>query len=86
MLETEALCGVPDNISSQLPDSYLKKAHFTVDTLYSFKLDGKEKRIWSSSSYGPGLDIIKPQKIGTALYFINRYDNKLYSLDGLSFE
>jgi hypothetical protein len=86
MLETAAVCGVPDKIASQLPDSYLKKAHFTIDTIYAFQLDGKEKRIWSSSSYGPGLDILNPKKIGTSLYFINRYDNKLYSLDGLSFE
>ncbi len=60
----------------RLPDDYLKKNFFSNDAFYKIKLsDGEIKKIFD----GEGLDMINPQKTESEIFFINRYDNKLYS-------
>jgi len=79
-------CAVPKSINKSwiLPDDYLKGKFFSEDTLYEIDL----------STLSSGLPIIKPIYFGlekidaielkmteNKLHFINRYDQKLYSVE-----
>jgi hypothetical protein len=73
-------CAVPDQFPSgaSLPDDYFKRKIYTTDALY----------VWNSAS-GKAAEVIQPtfsidaeqlSVDGGQLYFVNRYDNKIYSL------
>jgi hypothetical protein len=76
-------CFVPVNEdlrSATLPDDYLKQKLYTSDVLYRMDLpnDGVEPVFIPQST--ESIDAKNPAFLGGTLYFINRYDNSLYSL------
>jgi hypothetical protein len=76
-------CGIPRNTdilaSAELPDSYLKHAIYAEDNIYKIDLsDGFVETLWSDESVAIDMDALKIA--GDKLYFINRYDKKLYVL------
>lgn len=73
-------CAVPRDIPtinrSVLPDDYLKKAILTSDAFLSINLEnGVITNLYNGDS---NFDAIALQPFGSSLYFVNRYDNKLY--------
>jgi hypothetical protein len=65
-----------------LPDDYLEKNFFSTDNLYFLTLSSGDVRSLLLSNRGgvPPIDGKNPQFFDGKLYFINRYDNMLYSL------
>jgi hypothetical protein len=82
-LVTTLICAVPRDAetleASILPDTYRKRAVFTVDDFYRINLATGAIQTVSVDSPQP-LDATNAAVSGDALYFINRYDQKLYSL------
>lgn len=76
------ICGVPYNSfkRSQMPDSYLQRDIFTLDSIVAFGPDGSLESLLGGTGTEWSLDVYKPKKVGDTLYFINRYDNSLYGL------
>lgn len=78
-------CFEPQNLTEKiiLPDHYFQKKFYSIDNL-SFGIfeeyEGFETIISSGKNNIPPLDGYNPQIAGDKLYFINRYDNFLYSL------
>lgn len=75
-------CAIPSAQSTfrmaQLPDEYLQKSLFTEDKFYRISLlDGRVKKLFDSET---PLDATMLRVASGTLYFINRYDQKLYSL------
>lgn len=73
-------CAVPRNIPprTQWPDDYLKRKIYTQDDVYSLNFDtGASEKVFSAAD---PLDIDRISFRNNELYFINRYDNKLYRL------
>lgn len=77
-------CGVPTNRLSHFPMSYLEKAEYSIDKLVSIDNKGKVEDVWSSEGTTSGIDIYKPVFSGDSLYFINRYDSRVYSIAKIS--
>jgi hypothetical protein len=80
---TLLLCAVPRDRRpldlSELPDAYLKKALFTADDIYSIDpMTGDAKALFSDKT--KNLDVSALKIFDGVLYFVNRYDKKLYSL------
>jgi hypothetical protein len=74
-------CGVPKNIRSgiTLPDDYYKKAEYFIDDIFVIDLSEKTvSKIFDGDEVA--LDIHNLRIKDESLLFINRYDNKLYSL------
>ncbi|MBI2888764.1 MAG: hypothetical protein HYY10_02455 [Candidatus Liptonbacteria bacterium] len=76
-------CAVPRDSTALasviLPDTYRKRAIFTVDDFYEIDLaTGATRTILADP--GQTLDAMKVAASGDMLYFVNRYDQKLYSL------
>jgi hypothetical protein len=76
-------CGVPSSASqlssAQLPDDYNDGAVFTSDDI--IKLDtntGDLTTLWNSATQN--IDATDLKIFNNTLYFLNRYDQKLYSL------
>jgi hypothetical protein len=62
-----------------LPDDYYKKAFFTLDDFYSIGLDnGVVTAIFADQNQA--LDAINPKVFNQILFFVNRYDSKLYAI------
>lgn len=77
---TSLVCAIPQDAIGKLPDSYLQREVYSVDALYEISLTGEQTRLWDGPSQGIYVDAYHLKKIGSTFYFINRYDNKLYSL------
>lgn len=72
-------CAIPKDAREfdgyRLPDDYHKKAVFTEDGLYRIKIaDGTITKILE----GVGMDAVKLKKTGSKIFFVNRFDDKLY--------
>jgi len=77
------VCAVPRDSAALesviLPDAYRKRAVFTTDDFYEIDLaTGATRTVLADP--GQSLDATKVTVSGDMLYFINRYDQKLYSL------
>lgn len=74
-------CAIPKNASQlsgrDLPDDYYMKDLFTEDNIYQIKISGGEV---ASLFTGEGVDATNLKRVGQKIYFINRFDNKLYSV------
>lgn len=82
LLETAKIyCGVPKNIRNGiiLPDDYYKKKDYFVDDIFELDLPtGKITKIFDGNESSIDASDLKIKD--GALLFINRYDNKVYSL------
>ncbi len=76
-------CGVPqtNNVirAPILPDDYLKKAVYFSDFIYQIDTNENSFEPVLTGTDQP-LDINSPRIFGDQLFFINRYDNRLYGL------
>lgn len=76
-------CGVPRSSSgfssARLPDDYNMMALFTSDDLYRINTaTGAEQVLWSDATQN--MDVSDVKFFNNALFFVNRYDQKLYGL------
>ncbi len=76
-------CGIPRDSSgfssAKLPDDYLTMALFTSDDLYKINtVTGAEQVLWSDTTQN--MDTSDMKFFNDALFFVNRYDQKLYGL------
>ena len=76
-------CGVPANSdtlsSAQLPDDYNMMSFFTSDTITRVNtLTGEEDILWNDPTQN--IDATDLKFFNNALFFVNRYDLKLYAL------
>ena len=77
------VCAVPrdgDALNNNpLPDAYLKKALFTSDDFFEINVStGEFKSVFSDSSKNLDADNVKI--FNQSVFFINRYDKKIYSI------
>ncbi len=83
VIETSKIyCGVPKNIKSGivLPDDYYKNKEYFIDDIYELDLPtGAITKLFDGSEVA--LDAKNLKVKDNALLFINRYDNKVYSLN-----
>lgn len=75
-------CAVPRNITSNnsLLDNYLKRKLYTTDDIVAIDLNGSVTDVLLDGDEVT-IDAENLQKKGNQLLFINRYDQKLYSLE-----
>ena len=76
-------CGIPRSSSgfssAKLPDDYLTMALFTSDDIYKINTaTGAEQVLWSDATQN--MDTSDMKFANNALFFVNRYDSKLYGL------
>jgi hypothetical protein len=76
-------CGIPRSSSgfssAHLPDDYLTMALFTSDDIYKINTaTGDEQVLWSDATQN--MDTSDVKFFNNALFFVNRYDQKLYGL------
>lgn len=74
-------CGVPKNIRTGivLPDDFYKKKEYFIDDIYVLDLQTSQFiRLFDGNEIA--IDVIDLKLKDNALLFINRYDNKVYSL------
>ncbi len=80
--EPKIYCAIPQNIPAKtiLPDDYLKRAVYFQDSFYQIDIT---QNSFSEILGGTELtiDAVNLKLINNKLFFVNRYDNKLYSLD-----
>jgi hypothetical protein len=83
-LPKQLICAVPHSsdqfANNQLPDTYDKHALYTVDDIYSIDLESGDALFVLSSNQGVSVDADAVTVTGATVYFINRYDQNLYSL------
>lgn len=77
-------CAVPKNYNSVkepiLPDEYLKRAVYSNDAVYEVDLaENSSKKILDENR--AAIDAVSFSLSGNRLFFINRYDNKLYGFN-----
>ncbi len=77
------VCGIPRDFQlldgSQLPDSYLKKSLFTSDNFFEIDIaTGNAKSVFEDSA--KNIDSYDLKISGQSLFFINRFDQKVYSV------
>lgn len=81
--QSQVFCAVPKDengfSSRALPDDYLKKNFYTEDSIIYLDLSDRSKSKIIYEGKTP-FDAINLLSDGTHLYFINRYDEKLYSI------
>jgi hypothetical protein len=66
---------------ARLPDEYDQSVYFTNDDLYSINTGtGSLAKIFSSSAINQNLDATHIKVFNNVLFFINRYDQKIYAL------
>ncbi len=81
--QSKIFCAVPAEIpaTSLFPDDYFKKKFYTKDSFYVWR----EGATSTATSINPGVPVdarhLSINKNGDLLYFVNRYDRKLYSLN-----
>jgi hypothetical protein len=76
-------CGIPRSSSgfssAQLPDDYETMALFTSDDIYKINTaTGDTQVLWNDQTQN--MDVSDMKFFGNALFFVNRYDQKLYGL------
>jgi hypothetical protein len=76
-------CGIPRSSSgfssAHLPDDYNTMALFTSDDIYKINtVTGAEQVLWSDATQN--MDTSDMKFFNNALFFVNRYDQKLYGL------
>ncbi|MGD1002991.1 MAG: hypothetical protein ABR884_00235 [Minisyncoccia bacterium] len=76
-------CGIPRSSSgfssAHLPDAYNTMALFTSDDIYKINTaTGAEQVLWSDATQN--MDVSDVKFFNDALFFVNRYDQKLYGL------
>ena len=74
---TMMYCGVPRELSlrDEWPDDYFSRKRYTEDNLFSWSSSTNAfSRIWE----GDGLDVQEPLVRGAKLFFLNRYDRRVY--------
>ncbi len=75
-------CAIPQNASALssavLPDDYNQQALFTVDSLYKIRTDNGD--VQTLLTPAQAVDATNLKVFGKTLFFINRYDNKVYAL------
>ncbi len=75
-------CGVPQNTNkfniSTLPDAYLQMGLFTSDSFYKVNTENGSLHVLFSPPQS--MDAINLKIINSTLFFVNRYDQKLYAL------
>ncbi len=83
LIESQKIyCGIPQNIRSgaTLPDDYYNKSEYFIDDIFELDLPtGKITKIFDGNE--TALDAYNLKIKDSSLLFINRYDNKLYSLN-----
>ncbi|MFH1346953.1 MAG: hypothetical protein ABIH10_01745 [Spirochaetota bacterium] len=75
-------CAIPQSIpdKSALPDDYFKNAVYFIDSLYQIDITQNSfERVLDGSTLA--IDAINLKFIDNKLFFINKYDNKLYVLE-----
>jgi len=78
-------CAVPSQLPSNiiLPDDYLSKAFMSNDIIYSFNINTESQLLESKIIYNESdviVDATDIKIVDDQLYFINRYNQRLYSL------
>lgn len=78
-------CAIPSDQGTfslaRLPDEYEQKIYFTNDAFYSINTDtGELEEVFSYSLANLNLDAMKMKVFNNILFFINRYDQKVYAL------
>ena len=78
-------CAAPDDQNTfsvaRLPDEYEQKIYFTDDDFYRVDVGANTlNQIFSYSLAGLNLDATKMKVFNNILFFINRYDQKVYAL------
>jgi len=75
-------CAVPQSVSEKaaLPDDYLKNAVYFVDSIYQIDIAQNSFDLIFDGS-GNAIDAFKPDLKAGQLFFINKYDNRLYALE-----
>lgn len=78
------ICAIPRDqqalSNNQLPDAYQKKALFTSDDFFETDIStGEIKSVFSDSSKNIDADNVKI--FNQSVFFTNRYDKKIYSID-----
>ncbi len=80
--DPKVYCAIPQNIpdKSALPDDYLKNAVYFVDSLYQIDITTNSfERIFDGSA--SAIDAVNLKFTDGKLFFVNKYDNKLYVLE-----
>ncbi len=74
-------CAIPKNIPPRttLPDDYLKRAVYFDDIFYQIDINQNSFTEIPTASQSV-IDAVNLKFVGNRLFFINRYDNKVYSL------
>lgn len=75
-------CAIPKSIPTKtvLPDDYLKRAVYFRDALYQIDISKNSlSEIFAEDE--PAIDAVRLNLLDNKLFFINRYDNRLYSLE-----
>ena len=83
MLKKWLYCAVPRDTQkfdlARLPDDYDKKKLFTVDDFYKIDLgDGSITEVFADPAQA--LDAAQLQVANQTLFFVNRYDQRLYAI------
>jgi hypothetical protein len=78
-------CAAPDDQDTfsvaRLPDEYEQKIYFTDDDFYSVNFStGALNEIFSFSKANLDLDATRMKVFNNVLFFVNRYDQKVYAL------
>lgn len=76
-------CAIPRNSDrfsrARLPDDYDKRSLFTVDDIYKINpSDGNASPIFNDA--GQSVDVSNLKTFNQNLFFVNRFDNKVYAL------
>jgi hypothetical protein len=78
-------CAVPSDqntlSAARLPDEYEQYMYFTDDNFYSINTDtGSLNEIFSPSAINQNIDATDMKVFNNILFFVNRYDQKIYAL------
>jgi hypothetical protein len=78
-------CAVPSDQSTfsvaRLPDEYDQKVYFTNDDFYQINTNtGSLNKIFSAPTANLTIDATRMKIFNNILFFINRYDQKIYAL------
>ncbi len=75
-------CAIPEDIpdKSALPDAYLKNAIYSVDSFYQIDMVNNSFELIFDGSVS-AIDAVNLKFTDGKLFFVNKYDNKLYVLE-----
>ena len=86
MNASKIYCAIMQNYSNTLPkpilpDDYLKKAFYSRDKIYAIDIADNSSELVLSDELPPAIDAVNLSLNGNNLFFINRYDNRVYNLE-----